>query len=113
MGITPFRGLIDELARPEDVALLYRNRSPQDALFLDELAELSSEKGFDLRLSYSRISDGEPNPFDPRELKEFVPDVADRDVFVIGSPRLISAARHGLRAVGVPSGHIHYENFSY
>jgi predicted ferric reductase len=113
VGITPFRGLIEELANPEDVALLYRNRSPEDALFLDVLSTLSREMGFDLRLTYSRNGGREPNPFDPDQLRSFVPDVADREVFVVGSPRLISAARNGLRAAGVPAGHIHYENFSY
>jgi predicted ferric reductase len=113
VGITPFRGLIDDVARPKDVALLYRNRRPNDALFLDELSSLSRERGFDLRLTYSRNGGKEPNPFDPNQLRDFVPDVADREVFVVGSPRLISAAKNGLRAAGVPARNIHYENFSY
>lgn len=113
VGITPFRGLIDEVERPEEVALLYRNRSRDDALFLDELETLSRVRGFDLRLSFSRIRGGDPQPFEPDKLLAFVPDVADREVFVIGSPSLISAARKGLRGAGVPTRRIHYENFAY
>ena len=33
IGITPFRGLIEDLERPEDVTLVYRNRRPADAVF--------------------------------------------------------------------------------
>ena len=113
VGITPFRGLIEAVDRPEDVALIYRNRRPDDALFIDDLVALSERTGFTLRLSYSRLGTGEPNPFTRDELQAFVADVADREVFVVGSPRLISAARTGLRAAGVPASHIHYENFSY
>jgi len=113
VGITPFRGLIDSSDCPSDIALLYRNRSPEDALFLDELVALRDEKGFDLHLSYSRTGADRVNPFSVEVLRSFVPDVAEREVFVVGSPALISAARTGLRAAGVPARRIHYENFAY
>jgi len=113
IGITPFRGLIDDLDRPGDVALLYRNPRPEDTVFREDLERLSEEKGFALRFSYSRFDGGEANPFDPDRLRDFLPDIADREVFVIGSPRLIDAARAGLKAVGVPPRRIHLENFAY
>jgi predicted ferric reductase len=113
IGITPFRGLIDDLERPEDVALLYRNPHPGDTVFRDDLERLSEERGFDLRFSYSRFNGGEANPFDPDRLRDFVPDITEREVFVIGSPRLIDAARSGLKAAGVPASRIHLENFAY
>jgi predicted ferric reductase len=113
IGITPFRGLIDDLDSPSDVALLYRNRRPEDTVFRADLERLSEEKGFALRLSYSRFEGGEANPFAPDHLREFLPDIAEREVFVIGSPRLIDAARAGLRAAGVPPRRIHLENFAY
>lgn len=113
IGITPFRGLIEDVDRPEEVALLYRNRSHDDAVFLDELTSLSETLGFDLHLSFSRLGNGEPDPFDPDQLRDLVPDVADREVFVVGSSRLISAARNSLSGAGVPATSIHYENFSY
>ena len=114
IGITPFRGLIDDWEpRPGEVALLYRNRTPGDAVFREALEELSRLKGFDLHLSYSRLNGGDPNVFHPDHLRRMVPDLAEREVFVVGSPRLISAAGNGLRAAGVPSHQIHFENFAY
>jgi len=113
VGITPFRGIIDDTDRPEDVVLIYRNRSRRDAVFIDDLEGLSQAKGFGLHLSFSRIGERDHNPFLPGGLEELVPDVADREVFVVGSSSLISAARSALRAAGVPGGQIHYENFAY
>ncbi len=113
VGITPFRGLIDDVSRPQDVALLYRTRSPEDAVFLDQLQGLSATKGFALELSFSRITGGDLHPFAPERLLEFVPDLLEREVFVVGPPPMISAARNGLRAAGVPASHVHLESFGY
>lgn len=112
IGITPFRGLVEDVDRPGDVALLYRNRTPDGAVFLADLERLSADLGFDLHLSYSR-SGADDDPFAPAALLRLVPDLRERDVFVIGSPRLVSAARRGLRLAGVPSGRIHLESFTY
>lgn len=114
IGITPFRGMIDEWERgPGEVALLYRNRTPSDTVFLEELEELSRTKGFDLHLSYSRRNGGDPHVFRADNLLRLVPDLVDREVFVIGSPRLLAAASTGVRAAGVPLRQIHLENFAY
>jgi predicted ferric reductase len=112
IGITPFRGLIDDLKNPEDVALLYRNPTPDDAVFRDDLERLSSERGFDLHMSYSRMGE-DTDPFAPGALLRMTPDLREREIFIIGSPRLVSAARHGLRLAGVGTQRIHVESFTY
>ncbi len=114
IGITPFRGILDDLARPAaDVTLIYRARSPEDAVFLDELSALAAERGFRLVMSYSRWGDPDPNPFDPDRLLATVPDVAEREAFVVGSPTMIATAARGLRGAGMPMSRIHLENFVY
>ncbi len=114
IGITPFRSLIEDWDHaPGDVALLYRNRTPVDAVFREELEGWSREKGFDLHLSYSRWNGGDPRVFDPERLRQIAPDLNEREVFVIGSPRLLAAAGNALKVAGVPSRQIHYENFAY
>jgi predicted ferric reductase len=112
IGITPFRGIVEDLDRPGDVALLYRNRTPDEAVFGGDLERLSTELGFDLHMSYSRNGDRE-DPFAPGQLSKLIPDLRDRDVFVVGSPRLVAAARRGLRLAGVPASRIHVESFTY
>jgi predicted ferric reductase len=113
IGITPFRGLIDDLSRPGDITLLYRARTPDDAIFREELEQLSVDMGFRLHMSYSRLNGGDPKPFEPARLLRLAPDLRERDVFIIGSTGLITAARTGLRLAGVPARQIHLESFSY
>lgn len=113
VGITPFRGLLEDFERPQDVALLYRNRRPEDVIFLDDLIGLSERTGFLLGMSYSRIDDGDGDPLEPARLISFVPDISEREVFVVGSRGLIASARRGLRLAGVPARHIHYESFTF
>ncbi len=114
VGITPFRSLIDSGDHPAGtVTLLYRNRTSGDALFRQELEEWSRSRGFEVHFSYSRLNGGDPGVFTPERLRALVPDLAEREVFVIGSPRLLAAAGNGLRVAGVPSKQIHYENFTY
>jgi predicted ferric reductase len=113
VGITPFRGIVEDVDRPQDLALLYRNRTPEDTIFHDELITLSEELGFELRFSYSAPKYSDPQPFASEQLTSFLPDIADREVFVVGSTRLVASARSGLRAAGVPRSRIHYESFSF
>lgn len=112
IGITPFRGLVEDVDRPEDVALLYRTPEPESAVFRDALERLSRERGFELRMSYSRDGNGS-DPFTAEALLEAFPDVPSRDVFVVGSPGMVAAARRGLRLAGVPVGNIYLETFTY
>lgn len=112
IGITPFRGLVEDLDRPGDVTLLYRTPTPEDTVFRADLERLSTELGFELHLSHSRDGD-QTDPFTPGALLRLVPDLRDRDVFVIGSPRLVASARRGLRLAGVPASRIHLESFTY
>lgn len=112
IGITPFRGMVEDLDRPGDVTLLYRTPTPAETVFRADLERLSAELGFELHLSHSRNGDG-TDPFAPASLLRMTPDLRDRDVFVIGSPRLVASARRGLRLAGVPARQIHLESFTY
>jgi predicted ferric reductase len=116
IGITPLRSLYEDLdRRPGEVALLYRTRSKEEAVFLDDLTRISKQRGFDLYVSYSRPMGRSigGDPFAPRRLLEVVPDLARRDVFVCGSTGVVAAARSGLMHAGVPARQIHLEKFAY
>ena len=116
IGITPLRALYENLdRRPGEVALLYRTRSQEEAVFLDDLTRISRKRGFDLFVSYSRPMGRSVggDPFLPARLLEVVPDIVRRDVFVCGSAGVVAAARSGLRHAGVPSHQIHLEKFAY
>ena len=45
-------------------------------------------------------------------LRELVPDLAERDVFVCGPPAFTAITRRSLRAAGVSRRRIHSERFA-
>jgi ferredoxin-NADP reductase len=48
----------------------------------------------------------------PEHLRELVPDIADRDVFVSGPPGMVDRIEHNVREAGVPSRQVHTERFA-
>ncbi len=46
-------------------------------------------------------------------LKERIPDIGRRDVFMCGPPGLTSAVRDALQALGLPPRQVHEEQFSF
>ncbi len=108
VGITPIRALLEELTGP--VTVLYRVRTPADAVLLDEVQALTDARGGQLHLLTGRTA-SHPSPFAPQRLAALVPDVGERDVYVCGPPAMTEAVLRSLRALGVPRAHIHAERF--
>ena len=50
---------------------------------------------------------------DVEALRHLVPDVAERDVFVCGSPQWMDHVVAAAEQAGVPREHLHVERFSY
>jgi ferredoxin-NADP reductase len=48
----------------------------------------------------------------PSHLKELVPDIAERDVYVCGPPGMIDRILPDLREASVPRHHLHVERFA-
>ena len=48
----------------------------------------------------------------PAHLRELVPDIAEREVYVCGPPAMADAARKSVRKAHVPSRYIHTERFA-
>jgi predicted ferric reductase len=116
IGITPLRALFEELpAGPGDLTLLYRASRPKDVVFREELDHLASTRGAAVHyLIGARGSRAMPaDPLAPGALKRLIPDVRERDVYLCGPTKMMEAVRDGLRALGVPRGHIHFERFEF
>ncbi|MCF6376708.1 ferric reductase-like transmembrane domain-containing protein [Nocardioides KLBMP 9356] len=119
VGITPLRALAEHLEyAPGDALLLYR--SSGSPLFVDELHELSAERGLVVwglpgrrRAADSWLGDGIAAPTDLAALTSWVPDVAERDVYLCGPTPWADLVLRDLRAAGVPEQHIHYETFGW
>lgn len=112
IGITPLRVLFESLpGGAGDIALLYR-ASTEDALVLrTELEEIARRRQACLHylLGGSR---GPGDPLTSVRLRELVPDITRRDVFLCGSPGMATASIRALRQAGVPARRIHSEVFT-
>jgi predicted ferric reductase len=107
IGITPIRALLDEL--DGDTIVLYRVIEEDEVLFTDELERVRAhvevvagdhedEHGHDL--------------LSAEHLRELVPDIAERDVFISGPPGMVSFIERNVRRTGVPRRQIHSERFA-
>ncbi len=111
VGITPLRALFEALpAAPGDITLLYRVRVERELLFQTELEELARSRGIEVRYLLGR-RDKRPSPLSSRHLRQHVPDIKDRDIFLCGPPGMMNAVVRSLRSLGVSRSQIHYERF--
>jgi predicted ferric reductase len=113
IGITPLRALLETLpARPGDLTLVYRINVPEEAVFVTELTELADARGVELH-NLVGPPRSHNDPFVGKRLRQLVPDVAHRDVFLCGPPGFAEAGAKAARGVGVPKRHIHVEQFAF
>ncbi|WP_327694406.1 ferredoxin reductase family protein [Streptomyces sp. NBC_00459] len=110
VGITPVRAMLEE-ETTGDFVVLYRVRSEADAVLLDEVRHLIALRGGRLHLLTGRTGDGGTPPFSPDGLRQLVPDVTDRDVYVCGPPAMTAAVLSSLRELRVPARQVHSEKF--
>jgi ferredoxin-NADP reductase len=123
VGITPLRALAEALPyAPGDAVLL--QRSAGRPLFARELGALARERGLQLvglpgrrRAPGSWLGEGaggdRSGPDDLALLRRWVPDIAERDVYVCGPPDWTAAVRRTLAAAGLPATRLHVENFGW
>jgi ferredoxin-NADP reductase len=108
VGIAPIRALLEDMPA-RDIAIVYRATGPGTVLFRGELDELAQRRGATLHYVLGdRAADG---ALSPERLRELIPDLAERDVFVCGPAGMTAAARASLRAAGVPRRQIVAEGF--
>jgi ferredoxin-NADP reductase len=107
IGITPIRALLEEL--PADLVVVYRVVSEDEALFLDELERLAPTLHL---VAGDHREERHAGLLSPSHLRQLVPDLAERDVFVCGPPAFTDLTRRNLRAAGVPRRRIHAERFA-
>lgn len=113
VGITPMRALFESADEAgARLTLLYRASSPEEVLFRDELEYIARSRGAQLVLITGRSSDP-MNALSAGNLHRWVPDVAQRDVFICASPRFSDAARAALKQAGVPRSRVHQEEFAF
>ncbi len=111
IGITPVRSLLDEMHG--DVAVLYRVVRDDEIVFRDELDALARDRS--VALTYvvgDHAAPGGDRLLSPEHLRELVPDVAEREVFLCGPPAMTNAIEKSVRRAGVPRPYLHIERFA-
>ncbi|MDO9454532.1 ferredoxin reductase family protein [Nocardioides sp.] len=120
VGLAPLRSLAEGLAyHPGEAVLLHRHST--HPLFARELGQLSAERGLGLvplpgprRGPSSWLGAGiHPQVSDLQALQHWVPDIAERDVFVCGPQAWADLVRADLRRAGLPPEHLHLETFGW
>lgn len=110
-GIAPVRALVEELP-PGSATLIYRASGPDDVLLHRELDWLADAHGVDLwYVVGSRRDPGPRHVFSPQGLRELVPDLTSRDVYLCGPQGLVESSLKLLRQCGVPRRQIHLATF--
>ncbi|WP_250002769.1 ferric reductase-like transmembrane domain-containing protein [Actinoplanes sp. M2I2] len=108
IGVTPIRALLEDQTLDGDIVVLYRVRTPGDAVLLGELRNLARLRHARLHLLTGRTA-GANQPFSPENLRALVPDITERDVYVCGPAALTDAVLRSLRALRVPARQRHSE----
>lgn len=110
VGITPVRAMLEEQTTG-DVVVLYRVRSEEEAVLLNEVRHLVALRGGRLTLLTGRTGERGVPPFGASSLHQLVPDITERDVYVCGPPGMTRAVLSGLRELRVSARQVHAERF--
>jgi ferredoxin-NADP reductase len=96
-----------------DVVLVYRVLREEDVVFREELETLSRERGIRVELVVGDHATAEgARLLSAGHLRELLPDLDDRDVYVCGPPAMTNALVKSVRGAGVHHHHIHAERFA-
>jgi predicted ferric reductase len=119
VGITPLRALAEGLAYAPGEAILVERFTSQP-LFAAELDALTQQRGLRvLRLPGHRrganswLGDGIGPADDLTALRYWIPDIAQRDVFVCGPQAWTDLVCRTLVAAGLSPDHLHLETFAW
>jgi ferredoxin-NADP reductase len=122
IGITPFRSILLRAAReqfPHRLFLLYSNRRPEDAPFLEELQVMQRDNlnyifvptMTDMGRSH-RPWQGETGVINQKLLAKYVKNVVSPIYYLAGPPGMVSAMRTMLSSMGVDEDDVRTEEFA-
>ncbi len=112
VGITPIRALLEEMSG--DLSLIYRVSHEDDVIFRDELEELARRRRIAVHYVVGdRKTAADKKLLSVRHLRQLVPDVARREIYLCGPSAMMRAVRANLHHAGVPEGHIHFDQFAF
>ncbi|HEX4789432.1 MAG TPA: ferredoxin reductase family protein [Actinospica sp.] len=115
VGVTPLRALAETLeGNPRDVIFAQRASSEHELLMVDELRRMQRQQKLTfIPILGRRGKSPKDDPMHPARLREAIPDLREREVFICGSPGMVAATIKNLRRAGVNRRYIHSELFDF
>ena len=112
IGITPVRALLERCAATS--SCVYRVVRDEESSSADELESLAAQRGATVHFVVGDHATRRGRRLlSPDHLRELVPDLAERDVYVCGPPAMTTPCSNETSArAGVPARNIHVERFA-
>jgi ferredoxin-NADP reductase len=110
IGVTPLRALLEDLPDSVDVVVVIRASTVDDLVLRREIADLVTKRGGQL---YELTGPREKVRLDARALKELVPDITTRDMYVCGPAGFANAIIAAVTTLGIAADQIHREGFTF
>jgi predicted ferric reductase len=110
IGITPIRALLETMRG--DLVVLYRVIDESEVIFREELDRLASDRvAVHVVAGDHRTEEGR-HLLGPEHLRQLVPDIAEREIYLCGPPAMTAAMKRNIRAAQVPRRRVHTERFA-
>jgi predicted ferric reductase len=109
IGVTALRSLLEDLPRKSAPIVLLRASRREDLVLGREVAELVKSRRGQLHVL---LGHREQARIDERSLRQLVPDLHHRDVFVCGPEGFVASIVDLVKGLGVPDEAIHHEAFA-
>lgn len=121
IGITPFHSIIADAthrALPHKITLVYSNRRPEDAAFLDDLFAFAKDNAnFAFAPTMTDMDksaqpwDGERGQINAELVKKYMPE-GEPIFYLAGPPGMVKAMRELLNGMGISNDDIRTEEFA-
>ena len=112
IGITPFRSMVKDATEKnseQKITLIYSNRTPEDAAFVEDLTEWQSyNNNFNFVVRWTKEEGRIDEPF----LKKHIKNLFAPIFYVAGPPNMVAGTTQLLIESGVPEDNIKFEEFA-
>mgnify|MGYP001562533377 FL=1 len=112
IGITPFRSIIKDATEnnsEQKLLLIYSNRTPEDAAFVDDLTEWQA---YNTDFNFVTRWTKEDGRIDEKFLKQHIKNLAAPVYYVAGPPGMVAGTTQLLIEIGVKEDNIRFEEFA-
>jgi ferredoxin-NADP reductase len=109
IGVTALRSLLEDLPRKSAPVVLLRASQATDLVLGQEVSDLVRHRRGQL---HTLVGDREQAGIDERSLRQLVPDLHRRDVYVCGPEGFVAGIVDLVKRLGVPDEAIHHEAFA-